>query len=165
VYLGADDSRQANSLDTETDFIKLSANYLAGNHVITGGYERETLDIFNIFVQHSNGGEYDFFDSSRNNDPSCAALTPQERYDRVNGCGPSGIDRFELGRPSVMYYGSGGGTNNPLDAAAVFSNTQNTVYLQDEIFVDHLDLTLVAGLRYEWWESDVLVSRGKFVTT
>jgi outer membrane receptor protein involved in Fe transport len=154
VYLGADDSRQANSLDTETDFIKLSANYLAGNHVITGGYERETLDIFNIFVQHSNGGEYDFFDSSRNNDPSCAALTPQERYDRVNGCGPSGIDRFELGRPSVMYYGSGGGTNNPLDAAAVFSNTQNTVYLQDEIFVDHLDLTLVAGLRYEWWESD-----------
>jgi outer membrane receptor protein involved in Fe transport len=88
-----------------------------------------------------------------------------------------------------MYYGSGGGTNNPLDAAAVFSNTQNTVYLQDEIFVDHLDLTLVAGLRYEWWESDdrptfnqaftdatgglrndgnldgIDLSRGKFVTT
>jgi outer membrane receptor protein involved in Fe transport len=154
VYLGADDSRQANSLDTETEYLKLSANYLAGNHVITGGYERETVDVFNIFVQHSRGGEYDFFDSSADNDPACAALTPQERYDRVDGCGPSGIDRFELGRPSRMYYGSAGVSNNPLDAAAVFSNTQNTVYLQDEIFVDHLDLTLVAGLRYEWWDSD-----------
>ena len=33
-------------------------------------------------------------------------------------CQPSGIDRFELGRPSRVYYGSGGGSNNPLDAAA-----------------------------------------------
>jgi len=154
VYLGADDSRQANSLDTETEFIKLSANWLAGNHFLTAGYEREALDIFNIFVQHSRGGEFDFFDSSAGDAPACAALSPQQRYDRVNGCGPSGIDRFELGRPSRMYYGSAGVTNNPLDAAAVFTNTQNTLYLQDEIFFDNIGLTVVAGLRYEWWESD-----------
>ena len=154
VYLGADDSRQANSLDTEVSLIKLSASYLAGDHVITAGYDREQLDIFNIFVQHSRGGEYDYFDSSSSNDPSCAALTAQERYDGVNGCRVSGIDRFELGRPSRMYYGSAGGTNNALDAAAVFQNTQNTIYLQDEIFLDHLGLTITAGLRYEWWESD-----------
>ena len=50
---------------------------------------------------------------------------------------PSGIDRFELGRPSRIYYGSGGGTNNPDDAAAeLFGNTLNSVYIQDEIFVD-----------------------------
>ena len=152
VYLGADDSRQANSLDTEVSLIKLSASYLAGDHVVTAGFDRETLDIFNIFVQHSRGGEYDYFDSSRSNDAACAALTAQERYDGVDGCGVSGIDRFELGRPNRMYYGSAGGSNNALDAAAVFQSTQNTIYLQDEIFVDHLGLTLVAGLRYEWWE-------------
>jgi hypothetical protein len=163
VYVGADDSRQANSLDTEQELIKLSANWLVGDHVLTAGYERETLDIFNIFVQHSRGGEFDFFDSSVGNPAACDALSAAQRYadtllDDTDptkiGCGLSGIDRFELGRPSRMYYGSAGVTNNRFDAAAVFSNTQNTLYLQDEIFVDHLGLTLVAGLRYEWWESD-----------
>ena len=154
VYVGADDSRQANSLNTEVEYIKLAATYLAGDHVITAGYDQETLDIFNIFVQHSRGGEYDYFDSSSSNAASCASLSAQDRFDGVDDCRPSGIDRFELGRPSRIYYGSGGGTNIATDAAAVFSNTLNTVYLQDEIFIDHLDLTLVGGLRYEWWESD-----------
>ncbi len=155
VYLGADDSRQANRLSYEADYLKLTAEFALDNHVISGGYDREVLDVFNIFVQHSNGGEYDYFDDSAGNDPACAALTAQERFDDILGigCEMSGIDRFVLGRPSRVYYGSGGGTNNPDDAAAVFSNTLNALYLQDEIFVDHLDLTLVAGLRYEWFES------------
>jgi len=155
VYLGADDSRQANKLGTQVDYLKLSANYLLGDHVITAGYDREDLEIFNIFVQHSNGGEYDYFDDSTGNDPACDALTAQERLDDINddGCRLSGIDRFELGRPSRIYYGSSGGTNIATDAAALFSNVLNSFYVQDEIFIDHLDLTLVAGLRYEWFTS------------
>jgi outer membrane receptor for ferrienterochelin and colicin len=153
VYLGADDSRQSNKLDTKSDYFKVSADYFVGNHIITAGYDREELEIFNLFVQHSRGGEYDFFDDSSGNDPSCALLTPQERMDNVNGCEPSGIDRFELGRPSRIYYGSGGGTNDPNDAAANFTNTLNALYIQDEIFFDRYDLTIVAGLRYEFFES------------
>ena len=153
VYLGADDSRQSNKLDTQSDYFKLSADYFIGNHIITAGYDREELEIFNLFVQHSRGGEYDFFDDSADNDPACALLTPQERVDNVNGCEPSGIDRFELGRPSRIYYGSGGGTDDPNDAAANFSNTLNALYIQDEIFFDRYDLTIVAGLRYEFFES------------
>ncbi|MDX1430456.1 MAG: TonB-dependent receptor, partial [Rhodothermales bacterium] len=153
VYLGADDSRQANSLATKNDYLKLTATYLAGNHVITAGYDRDDLEIFNIFVQHSRGGEYDYFDDSGDNDPACAALTAQERFDGLLGCSPSGIDKFELGRPDRIYYGSAGVTNDPLDAAAQFSNVLNSVYLQDEIFFDNLDLTLVAGIRYEWFTS------------
>jgi outer membrane receptor for ferrienterochelin and colicin len=153
VYLGADDSRQANNLSTESNYLKLSADLFLGNQIITVGYDREDLEIFNIFVQHSRGGEYDYFDSSANNDPACAALTAQERFDGVNGCSPSGIDRFELGRPSRIYYGSGGGTNNPNDAAANFSNVLNSLYIQDEIFLDNYDLTITAGLRYEWFTS------------
>jgi len=30
----------------------------------------------------------------------------------------------------------------------------NALYVQDEIFIDHLDLTITAGLRYEWFTSD-----------
>jgi len=153
VYLGADDSRQANRLATDASYLKLSGQFLMGDHVISAGYDREELEIFNIFVQHSNGGEYDYFDDSADDPASCALLTAQERMDGVDGCSPSGIDRFELGRPSRIYYGSGGGTNIPEDAAANFSNTLNSLYVQDEIFVDHLDLTLTAGLRYEWFES------------
>ncbi|MCH7829156.1 MAG: TonB-dependent receptor, partial [Proteobacteria bacterium] len=152
VYLGADDSRQANKLGTQADYFKLSANYLLGNHVITAGYDQEDLEIFNIFVQHSAGGEYDYFDSSVGNPAFCDALTAQQRLDDP-GCSLSGIDRFELGRPSRIYYGSGGGTNIATDAAANFNNALNALYIQDELFIDSMDLTIVAGLRYEFFDS------------
>jgi hypothetical protein len=156
VYVGADDSRQANKLGTTSDYFKLAANYFIGNHIITAGYDREDLEIFNVFVQHSRGGEMDYFDNSTNNDPACDALTAQERFDDILGlgCVMSGIDRFELGRPSRIYYGSGGGTNVAFDAAAEFTNTNNALYIQDEIFFDNQDLTVVLGLRYEWFTSD-----------
>ncbi|MBT8143247.1 MAG: TonB-dependent receptor, partial [Gammaproteobacteria bacterium] len=153
VYLGADDSRQANKLNTESDFFKLKGQYLFNDHVFSFGYESEELTIFNQFVQHSNGGEYDYFDDSGDNPAFCAALTAQQRFDDPD-CELSGIDRFELGRPSRIYYGSGGGTNNPDDAAANFSNRLNSVYFQDELFFNQHDLTVVAGLRYDWFTSD-----------
>ena len=164
VYLGADDSRQANLLFTDSNLLKLSAQYLAGDHIISGGFETEELEVFNIFVQHSKGGEWDYRDPSfGNNDPACDALTAQQRFDQTvvmdSGganftCMPTGIDHFELGRPYRVYYGSGGGTNNPLDAAATFVNTTNAVYLQDELFIPGKDLQLTFGLRYEWVDSD-----------
>jgi outer membrane receptor protein involved in Fe transport len=152
IYLGADDSRQANALNTKSNFIKLQGQYLAGNHVINGGYEREALTIFNQFVQHARGGEYDFFDSSPGNPDFCAGLTAQGRLDDP-ACSLSGIDRFELGKPSRIYYGSGGGTNDPVTASAEFTNAKNAFYLQDSIFIDKHNLTLVAGLRYEFFTS------------
>ncbi|MEM7279689.1 MAG: carboxypeptidase regulatory-like domain-containing protein, partial [Pseudomonadota bacterium] len=151
VYLGADDSRQANRLNTESKFFKLSGQLLVGDHVLTGGFESEELTIFNQFVQHARGGEYDFFDDSVGNPAFCDALTAQGRFDDA-ACGLSGIDRFELGRPSRIYYGSGGGTNNPDDAAANFSNTLNAIYLKDEYFWDAQNLTIVAGIRYEFFD-------------
>jgi outer membrane receptor for ferrienterochelin and colicin len=153
VFLGADDSRQTNALNTESDFLKLTGQYLMGNHVITMGYEREELTIFNAFVQHSVGGEWDYFDDSGGNPAFCDALTAQGRFDDPQ-CELSGIDKFELGRPSNIFYGSGGGTNNPADAAALFSNTLHSLYVQDEWLYDEYDLTIVAGLRYDVFASD-----------
>jgi len=153
VYLGADDSRQANQLNTKSKFFKLSAQYLFGDHVITAGYEQEKLSIFNLFVQHSRGGEYDFFDSSQGNPASCGALTAQGRFDDA-ACGISGIDAFELGRPSRIYYGSGGGTNVAADAGAAFANTEHALYIQDEYFFDEYDLSIVFGLRYDWFSTN-----------
>lgn len=135
VYLGADDSRQANGLNYDSNLIKFNLQYLTGNHVITAGFERDKLDIFNLFVQHSRGGELDFFDDS-------------------GFGGLSGIDKFEQGLPDRIFYGSGGVTNNANDAAANYSITQETLLLQDEYFFEDLGLTVVGGLRYERFSSD-----------
>lgn len=152
VYLGADDSRQANKLSTESNFYKFVGKYLAGNHVITAGYEREELSIYNVFVQHSRGGEWDFYDDAGGNPAHCAALSAQGRFDDA-ACGTSGIDKFELGRASRIYYGSGGESNDPYDAAAEFTNNQNSIYIQDELYFPAKDLSIVFGLRYEWFDS------------
>ncbi|MEN7344319.1 MAG: TonB-dependent receptor, partial [Pseudomonadota bacterium] len=153
VYLGADDSRQANSLGYDSQFVKAIGQLLISDHVVTFGYEQETVDVFNLFVQHARGGEWDYFDDSENNPAFCAALSAQGRFDDP-ACGLSGIDKFELGRPSRIYYGSGGGTNNALDAAADYEYTQQSLYIQDEFFLDNLGLTITAGLRWENFKSD-----------
>jgi hypothetical protein len=152
VYLGADDSRQANALNTKSNFIKLAGQYLAGRHVFSGGYEREGLTIFNQFVQHSRGGEWDFYDNSGGNPAFCDGLTAAEKLANP-ACTLSAIDRFELGSPSRIYYGNGGGTNDPVTASAEFTNALNSLYVQDSVFFDQYDLTVVAGLRYEFFTS------------
>jgi hypothetical protein len=158
VYLGADDSRQANALNWQADYLRLNTTYLMGDHVITAGYERVDLEIFNKFVQHSRGGEWDFYgvddrDGDGLPEPAyCSGLTAAGRYADA-ACDLSPIDQFELGRPSQLYYGSGGGTNNPDDAAANFTYATNSLYIQDELYLPGPSLTVVGGLRYDWLTS------------
>lgn len=59
VYLGPDDSRQANKLKYDNLSLKLAGTYYLEDHELSFGYEREELDVFNLFVQH-NEGEYRF---------------------------------------------------------------------------------------------------------
>ncbi len=137
VYLGADDSRQSNKLKYDTNVIKLLGTYTVGDHTISGGYEREELDIFNLFLQHT-VGEYRF-------DEMCSTANP-------SGC----IDAFEDFSPDDIYFGSAAGTLDPSDAAANFGYTINTLYVQDEFTFSNVDVTIVAGLRYDYYDSDDL---------
>ena len=59
VYLGGDDSRQSNKLKYDTTNLKFAGTYTTGDHAISGGFEREEIDIFNLFLQHTIG-EYRF---------------------------------------------------------------------------------------------------------
>lgn len=136
VYLGADDSRHANKLFYETSNYKLAGTYTLGDHAITGGYEREDLDIFNMFIQEAEG-EYRF-------DSLCSTTNP-------DGC----IDAFESGDPSRITYENASPSNVKEDAAASFSYQINTLYLQDEFPLAD-NITLVAGLRYDWYTGDDL---------
>ena len=102
VYLGGDDSRQSNKLSYDVDFFSLRGNYDLNGHTLTFGFERESLDIFNLFVQHT------------------------ETEIRFRG-----IDNFRAGTPRAIYYNNAP-TNNSSDAAADWGYDINTIYLQDE---------------------------------
>ncbi len=123
VYIGGDDSRQSNKLDYDVTTVALKGKYYLDGHNLTFGVEREELDVFNLFVQHTE---------------------TEIRFD--------GIDNFEQGFADAIYYNNAP-SNNPNDAAADWGYEINTVYLQDEIDVSDR-LTIVAGLRYDWYTSD-----------
>jgi hypothetical protein len=53
VYLGPDVFRHANFLTNDLDQIKVEGNFFLGDHTLTVGYEREMLDIFNVFLPRS----------------------------------------------------------------------------------------------------------------
>ncbi len=123
IYLGADDSRHANKLTYDTLNIRLKGDYRLDNHLLTAGFEREELDIFNLFGQDSQG-EYIF----------------------------SSIADFAAGNPNRVTL-KNAATLNLDDAAATFGYAINTAYAQDKWDVTDA-LTVTAGLRYDWYETD-----------
>lgn len=125
IYIGPDDSRQSNALSYETVTAKIAGTYYLDQHTITAGYEFEELDVFNQFVQHTQG-EWRF----------------------------RSVDDFEDGFADRVYYNNAAGTNDPTDAAASFAYAQHTFYVQDEYSFTDLDATLTFGLRYDKYTSD-----------
>jgi outer membrane receptor protein involved in Fe transport len=93
--------RSANSLSTEKDQLKLKFDYQAGNHLITGGYEYETLDVFNLFIINATGTI--FFNSVQ---------------DLADG------NAYEIISANTF-------TGDPNDAAASYSRDVNSLFLQD----------------------------------
>ncbi|MCO7190514.1 MULTISPECIES: TonB-dependent receptor [unclassified Pseudoalteromonas] len=123
VYIGPDDSRQANKLKYDNLSLKLAGTYYLDAHEISFGYEMEELDVFNMFVQH-NEGEHRFF---------------------------GGIEDFRNGVARV-YYGNAS-SHNPIDAAGEFKYALNTLYVQDKFDLEDYEISITAGLRYDWYTS------------
>lgn len=111
VFIGPDDSRQSNEMDWNSTTAKFAGTYYLDNHTITAGYEWETLEAYNLFMQHTIG-EYRF----------------------------NTIDDFENGLADDIYYNNSAGTNNPADAAQRFTYDTHTLYIQDEWVIDDLTL-------------------------
>lgn len=133
VYLGADDSRQANQLNYDTWNWKLAGNYALDNHFLTFGYELDQIELFNLFLQH-------IYTENRF-DEECGPSNP-------NGC----IDAFREGRPDDIYYGTTP-SFDPNDAAVPWGYDINTLYFQDEFGAFNGDVTFVAGVRFDWYTS------------
>jgi len=124
VYLGPDDSRQSNKLKYDTVSLKIAGTYYLDDHELYFGYEREELDVFNLFVQHSQ---------------------TETRF--------ANIQDFEEGFAKKIYYGNAS-SHKPDDAAGEFSYALNTLYFQDKFELTNYEVTITAGLRYDWYTSN-----------
>jgi len=102
IIIGPDRSRHANELRNTTNSFGAEANYLAGSHLVTGGVQLETTDVFNLFLQDVNGRAF---------------------YDTISA--------FENRTPNRLTY-QNAITNNRDDAAAKWNYGVTTLYLQDE---------------------------------
>ena len=134
VYLGSDDSRQANDLDWDATSIMLRGNYYFDNgHTLTFGYESDKLEIYNLFVQHAETSI--LFES---------------------------LEDFVAGTNAEIEYGYAySGDLN--DRAAEWGYTSHSTYAQDEFYLTD-DLKVVAGLRYDWiTTSDKPVENAEFL--
>ena len=94
--------RSANQLNTTKDQLKLKFDYQLGDHLITGGYENESLDVFNLFIINATGTV--IFDS---------------------------IASLQAGTASNIRQGVSF-TGDPNDAAATFTRDVNSLFLQDQ---------------------------------
>jgi hypothetical protein len=102
VFIGSDEFRHANELENDVDSIKLTGSFFVGDHTLLVGYEREMLDIFNVFVPRSQG-QWTFDSIEDFEDQSAASLSYSNAF-----------------------------TNDAADAAAKFGYDVDSLYLQDE---------------------------------
>ncbi len=102
VFIGSDEFRHANALTNDLDSIKLKGSFFLGDHTIMVGYEREMLDIFNVFVNRSEG-QWIF----------------------------ASIDAFEAQNALSLSYRNAF-TNDANDGAATFGYDVDSIYVQDE---------------------------------
>ena len=113
VFVGPDQFRHANELENDRlNFSFKGSYYLSDEHNVTFGYEREILDIYNLFVFASKGA------SSYNS-----------------------IADFENKQANTLFY-QNAQSNNARDAADEFEYTTDVFYVQDEWTVnDDLTVT------------------------
>jgi len=141
VVAGPGQFRSANELDTQVDQLRLEGNYLTGSHSITVGYELNQLDVFNLFVVNATGTL--FFNSIA--DLQAGLLSPGtddfvSYADLNNGVAVGATGNFAF-------------SGNVRDAAASFSRSIHSIYVQDE-WQPTDNLSVVAGLRYEFYSGN-----------
>ena len=134
VFLGPDFFRHANALRNKTYAFKGKADYIAGDHLLTAGYEHTETHVFNLFVPGSRGS-YTF----------------------------NSIADFQNQIASGGLFYQNAVTNDPNDGAANFTLKNDAFYAQDEWTVSDT-VTVQAGVRYEIADSTDNITPNPFFT-
>lgn len=101
LTIGPDRFRHGNELDQDFMQYKFVAEYSVGDHILKAGYEREEVDVNNLFAQNSEGSYV--FDS---------------------------IDDLRNATASGLLYNNAV-TNNENDLRAIWGYNSNSLYIQD----------------------------------
>lgn len=146
VIAGPGFSRAANGGVFQIDQVKAKADYNTGAHTISFGYELDQLDVFNLFAQNGTGTLVF---------QNLAALTAGN-LTVGSSTSTSGANIFAntvgTGGASGAYINSSF-TGDINDAAAIFSRSIHSLYLQDEWNLTDA-LTATIGLRYDFFVSN-----------
>ena len=138
VIAGPDFSRTANDLKTKLDQYKFVANYDAGDHKLKVGFEANHANLFNLFVQSATGN----LQFKNVNDLRNGLLSPGNSTGNPTGT-------FITGGTSVGALINATASGNINDAAAAFSRTIYSSYIQDDWRATDA-LKIVAGARLDW---------------
>ncbi|MBS3965180.1 MAG: TonB-dependent receptor [Methylomonas sp.] len=124
LQFGPDQFRHANELATDNLTIQFKGEWALGDHRLKFGASSQTQEIMNLFIPTQDGIYY--FDS---------------------------IADFGAGRASRLGYTDAIGGRSLAEASAALTYRLNSVFLQDTYDI-HPDLTVSAGLRYDWYTND-----------
>ncbi|MGF1607589.1 MAG: carboxypeptidase regulatory-like domain-containing protein [Rhodothalassiaceae bacterium] len=143
--------RSANALNTVTDQVRFKADYSFdsgfGFHTLTGGYDLNRLDVFNLFLVNATGTLiFESVDDLING--TLATPDPDDPGSVDDDSSPEVSDIGEL--PGAL--GTFSFSGDPSDAAAQFTRSIHSVYLQDELQATP-ELTVLLGLRYNFYTS------------
>ena len=134
VLAGPGNSRSANDLRTKLDLFRGLVNYKFAGHRVKAGLDVNRAEIFNLFVQNATGTLV-----FKNVDDLREGILS-------NGTSTSTFpDSIVLGR-TVGAFGNFTASGDVNDAAAEFSRTIYSPYLQDEWQVND-NLTVIGGIR------------------
>ena len=124
--------RSANDLKYTIDQIKLSADYVWGDHTLTFGVEQETRDVFNLFIPDATGTIV---------------------FDDVAALQAGLASEIEM---------NGSFTQDPKDAAASFERDINSYYVQDEWQVNDAVTLVAGLRFDEYKSSDIPIANPVF---
>jgi hypothetical protein len=141
IFAGPDRSRHSNELDNKTDTYVARGEYAFGQFKLLAGFERKSVEVRNLFAQDTEG--------------------------RVNFAGIAGLASRTPTR--IRYQNAirdvnGDGLLNGKDSEVNWGYAVNSVYGQANWDVTD-DLTVLAGLRYDQYESDEKPQLNQFFQT
>lgn len=134
LVIGPDRFRHGNELDQEFLQIKGVAEYATGDHLFKFGFEREEVDVDNLFAQNAEGS-YVF-------DPV---------FDDTGALITTGLTNLQNATAQGLLYDNAV-TNDENDLRAIWGYNYNSMYFQDTWSI-LANLTIDAGLRYDWYGS------------
>jgi hypothetical protein len=137
IAAGNDRFRHLNELDNESDIFKLRADWQVGDHLLTGGFEREEYTVRNLFTPGSRG----WF-----------------RFSSI-----ADMENQVIGEGDVLYGNANIPSGDPLFSEANFSLAVDSFYIQDE-WTPTDALTLKFGVRFDTYSNNDAIPNNDVIT-